>query len=62
MTVKELLKILNTDEYVFINDNTEEYEIIRDYEKGSHKAIKKYFDNVVKKITPCVNSVEIRIA
>lgn len=62
MIVKELLKLMNTDEYIIINDNTEEYEIVRCYEKGSHKALKKYFDNTVKKITPCVNSIEIRIA
>ena len=60
MKVIDLDKVLNTDEYIFINDVTEESEIIRDYEKGSHLAIKKYFEKTVKSVTPCGNAVEIR--
>ena len=60
MKVHELFKVINTDEYVIINDMTEESEIIRGYEKGSFAAVKKFFDKTVKSITPCGNSVEIR--
>ena len=61
MKLREIARILNTDEYIIIDDKTEEAETIRDYESGSHTAIKKYFDREVKSITPCGNSVEIRI-
>lgn len=60
MNVRELLKVVNTDEYCMINDTTDDYELIRDYDKGSHAAIKKYYDKTVKSITPCGNAVEIR--
>lgn len=60
MTVKKILQVLDTDEFIVINDITEEYETIRAYEKGSHSALKKYYEKTVVNITPCGNAVEIR--
>lgn len=62
MTVRELVNVVNTDEYIIINDVTNTCEIVRSYESGSHRAIKKYFDKKVVNITPCGNAVEIRFA
>ena len=60
MTVKQLVQVLNTDEFIMIDDVLNEWETIRGYEKGSYKALKKYYDVIVVDITPCGNAVEIR--
>ena len=60
MTVRNLLKVLNTDEFYMIHDATNDYEIIRAYEKGSHRALKQYYDCEVESVTPTNNAVEIR--
>lgn len=62
MKVKEVLNVLNTDEFVMIDNVNESFEVVRSYEKGSYKAIRKYFDKKVLTVTPSGNSVEIRFA
>ena len=60
MKVKEVLNVLNTDEFFMIDNNDETYEIVRSYEKGSYRQIRKYFDKKVVNVTPSGNAVEIR--
>lgn len=62
MKVIDILSILNTDEFYFINDNTDECEIVRTYESDCLEAIDKYHNARVIRITPVENAVEIRYA
>lgn len=59
MTLREIIKLISTDEYIIVLGD--EWEEIHAYEKGSFKAIHKYFDYTVEKIIPLHNSVEIRL-
>lgn len=60
MKIESLLRVVNTDEFIMINNENESFEVIRCYEKGSFTAAEKYFDKKVVNITPCGNAVEIR--
>ena len=60
MKVKQLMQVLNTDEFYMVDNITNEYEVIRGYEKGSYRALKQYYDFTVVNVTPTVNAVEIR--
>ena len=59
MTLREMIKLIDTDEYTIVLGDT--YEEINAYEKGSFKAIRKYFDYTVEKIIPLYHSIEIRL-
>lgn len=62
MKVIDILSILNTDEFYFINNNTDECEIVRTYESNCIEAINTYHNARVIRITPAGNAVEIRYA
>lgn len=59
MKLKDIINLINTDSYIICyNDLVEE---IRDTDQGSFRAIRKYYELEVDKITPLNNAIEITL-
>ena len=59
MLFKELEKVLFTDEFTIVHRETVEF--ISGTERGSYRALKKYFDMTIEKVVPLKNGIEIHL-
>ena len=60
MKLRDIIWLLNTDDFwISVNDDPNSIEHITSEDEGSFRAMRKYFDCTVKRITPVGNGVDI---